>query len=623
MIPRDLLNTRARICVLMMFQRRGYFKPNDGVLPRRESRRTLSKTRNDLATSSGSNSRNILLPPYVSPGELRILLGIEYDSALSMCQVKLYQRKYYWSDLDGRCFENSNKRKILVPFEAIAPQVRLFGLNPIKVDPEPIIPIPPEKKRIPVVSIFSKPGTPLVETGAITVMPRPVSDTMMGRQIEHSDAVVLMGENLEDEFTINDFAYRFSVPILRIKSPEDLKSSVESLMANQTVEYDDPPGLVDPQAIKYRSEKNRTDILVDAEKHPQASAVVLDVLKSVETGKVGLVLVKRGHLRLGQNFVAGSGFGKITNLWTLKGDRVEVAFPGMLVKVGKLAKETGDFAPDDYLHVFPKERAWRIALHRERIEWLNASQTDGKRLPVSFELDSNLEGKTNFAEDVSEETPRAERIMYDDPVDYRKLSQQQFRGSILVEPEEVPPEELVAKKESAKVSRRWLRRQEMRALAEREKEELGKLRQIIHHSVASEDVPETPRELPKSLPVIPLIIKTESVSQFDAILDKIEELENEYNVKLPVVHGGIGPVTPNDLVHAEIESKFSPCPVYAVGTTVVSEAAQSSDCGDKVIEFKDVSDVFVAIKRRINRFKSVNERIKYSAKLQSSFRHPS
>ena len=628
MIPGLKHALNLRISSHLRIQCREYYKPNDGVLPRRDSRRTLSKTKADISSSRLADSRNILLPPFVSPGELRILLGIEYKSALAMCQVKLYQQKYYWSDIEGRWFETSNKRKILVPFEAIASSVKLFGLNPIKVDPEPQVPVTPDKARIPAISVFGKTNVAfgeVIENSKVTILPKPISDIMTGRQIKHSDAVVIVGDQVEDEFSVIDFCHRFNTPLIRLPNTDNLTRAVTAALSETQLVPES--SLVDPLAIKFRAEKKRTDILVDAHKPPQASGIVLDVLKSVDTGKVGLVLVKRGQMRIGQHFVAGSGFGKITNMWTFGGERIEVASPGMLIKVGRLAKDTGDFSPDDFLHIFPKERAWRLAFHRERIEWLNSFQTEGRRLQVPFELDSAMDNTRNFAEEVTVDTPRAERIVgtnnffdFDEPVDFSKLA----RGSILVEPEtDESAEAIVARKQSAKVSTRWARRQESRAaarsMAERENEELKKLRTVIQ-TEQQVDEPTEPLGLPESLPVIPLIIKTESVSQFDAILDEIEQMEKTHRVKLPVVHGGIGPVTPNDLVHAEIESGFSPCSVYAVGIGVVPEAQQSAGSEDRIVSFKDIPSVLTAITARITRFKSANSRIKYSSGLKHAIR---
>jgi hypothetical protein len=636
-----------------LLQRRSYYKPNDGVLPRRDSRRTLAKTRRDLNSPNNSTTSNILIPPFVSPGELRILLGIEYKSALSLCQVKLYQQKYYWSDLEGRWFETSNKRKVLVPFSAVASGIRMFGLSPIQVDPEPTVPLLPERGRIPSIAVIGdasdlpfgetmrnpmSAANPSFDMSRMTFLPKPVSQTMMGRLITNADVVVFVG-NSTDEFTARDFASRASVPIIQLEANASAKciiGAVSASLVDQGQSCQVEECMVDPLAVKYKKEQKRTDILVDADKPPVASAVVLDVSKSVETGKTGTVLVRRGRLLVGQYFVAGSGFGRITNIWNLKGERMETASPGMLVKVGKLVKDTGDFAPDDFLHVFPKERAWRLAFHRERIEWLNSFQTEGKRIPVVFEMDSGMENRKNFAENVDEFSKRAEQVVgtdnfFPEPVDYKKIMQDKIeekkrlasllsreQGSILVEPEQseesVSSADKLAKNESDRVSLRWARREEARRrertereqMMLQEKSELQRIRGIVHNNVDTDET-TTSEPLPVSQPVFPLIIKTESVSQFDAILDKLEEMEETHQVKLPVVHGGIGPVTPNDLVHAEIESKYSPCPVYAVGTSVSPEAGSGQAGHDTSIqEFETIADVISAIRGRIIRFRRLN-----------------
>jgi hypothetical protein len=630
-------------------QRRTYYKPNDGVLPRRESRRTLAGSKKQIANPTIEMSKNVLLPRFVSPGELRILLGIEYKSALALCQIKQYHQKYYWSDLEGRWFETSNKRKILVDFDSIAPNVKLFGVNPICVDPEPTVPVAREKTETVVIAVIGRPSfkvpfgglikNPCLSSGdrvkELTILPEACSDIMRARLISHTDVVCLFDDEFEDDFVIRDLCERFKVPMIRVPAGSGVEyifHEVRNLALNQQDLQKSENKLVDPLAVKFAKETKRTDILVDAEKGPLASAIVLDVMKAVDTGKVGLVLVKRGTLRIGQHFVAGSGFGRITNIWRMNGERLETASPGMLVKVGRLVKDTGDFAPDDYLHVFPRERAWRLAFHRERIEWLNSFQTDGKKLPAGFELDSNIENRRTFAEFVSEDSKRAEKIIRtnnfiddgeedesEEPLDFREAAQtkqrlrvlmdEHKRGSILVEP---------TSEVTAKTSPRMLRRKQHKELVKRmtleEKEALTNIREVIH-SVESFEDDSAEKPLPESRPVIPLIIKTESVSQFDAILDQLESIEEQYRVKLPVVHGGIGPVTPNDLVHAEVESKFSPCSVYAVATTVTPEAQQSENSAERIVVFNTIDEVIRRISSRAQRFRSINSRIRYSVHL--------
>jgi len=386
-------------------------------------------------------------------------------------------------------------------------------------------------------------------------------------------------------------------------------------------------------ALEWRNESKRTDVLVDAHKGPICWGVILDVTKTVQEGTTAVVVIKSGTVRLGQFFVAGSGFGKVTNIWSASaGGSLTHATPGMLVRIGRLVKNdeyTGDFAPDDNFFVFPKERAWRLAFHRQRIEWLNTFQTDGSKLDhVGFEMDANIEN------------PRFDdrRAPTDDVGQKGRLQEYlESNGSILVSPVSER-----AERESGEVEKRWKSRQEARIeakklamkFADSEKKEMHKLRQLIHKGVVEEETREdieaapisastesartlpAARPLPVSAPVIPVIAKTKSVSQFDALLDELEILEEEFSVKIPVVHGGIGPVSPTDVVHAEIESKYSPCCVYVVGGAGVLPQA-TSNAGIEVVNMESVDEMISHVRDRILALKRRVSRRRYLGKLKN------
>ena len=618
-------------------QVRFYFKANDGILPRRESRRTLAKTRRDISKPSSSfSSKDVLIPPYVSPGELRILLGVDYKSALSLCNVKLYQQKYFWSDSEGRCFETSNKRKVLVPFELVAPSIKLFGLNPILVDPEPTVPVLGEKGRIPSVAVIGSSDVAYGETistglGRSSVcsrfdlskmtllgLPDSCSRAMLGRTVSHAD-LTLVPENFHDREGLEKFFISKSggklIEVSENLNLECIKEKLLELRGDENEVFGEL--VVCEAAVKYRSEAKRTDVLVDAHKPPSASGIILDVLKTAQEGTTALILIKRGVIRLGQNFVAGSGFGKITNIINTKNEALSEAFPGMVVKVGRLVKSdeyTGDFAPDDYLYVLPRERAWRLAFHRQRIEWLNTFQTEGSKLNVvGFELDSGISNPRNFAES---RDPPAERIFDNKSSAKHLLKDAERNNSILVEPAEDQDDfyAIQASKQSEKVVTRWQRREEARKEEKRrietenetERKELHKLRQLVHTGKISNDddidkhAQRAPTPLgdplPSARPVIPLIFKTASASVFDAVLDEIELLEQQFNVKLPVVHGGLGPVSPNDIIHAEIESKFAPCPIYMINTTYLPQSVSGAV---ELLSFSDADELLSHVRQRI------------------------
>jgi translation initiation factor IF-2 len=382
-------------------------------------------------------------------------------------------------------------------------------------------------------------------------------------------------------------------------------------------------------AEEYEREAKRTDVLVDAHKAPSASGIVLDVVKTAQEGTTGLVLIFRGKLKLGQNFVAGSGFGKITNILSIHNESLTEAIPGMVVKVGRLVKSeeyTGDFAPDDFFHVLPRERAWRIAFHRQRIEWLSSFQTGGSKLTsgVSFELPDAVEVKN-----VSKGEENREGIKH-------LLKDAERNHSILVEPvEEDDQDEPIrkrAERESEKVRTRWQRREEARIAlkqkqidsSELERQELHKMRQFLYTGeiISSDEkvspppkqsVPKPPAaSLPQKAPVVPVIVKTASVSEFDLVLDELESLEQQFNVKIPVVHGGIGPVTPNDVVHAEIESKFSPCPIYMVNTSALPQSVSKEV---QLVTVENVSHLVSNVRQRIKAVIAIESRNSYNTQL--------
>jgi hypothetical protein len=627
---------------LDLFQRRWYYKPNDGILPRRVSRSILSNTRRELAKpNSATNSKIVLLPPYVSPGELRILLGVDYKTALTLCDVKLFQHKYFWRDMQGRTFEAENKRRILVQYGSVANAIKMFGFTPVMVDPEPAPVHVRPAGSVPVVFVWGPIDSPPPSLHGSSVpatvlyKAEEVSRSQAGRCAIHADLIIVTGHDRLDDL---DWLKKLTeesklVCIERTPSWESLVTVISDHR------FADPPPDEAPSsspAITHRNETKRTDVLVEAEKPPSVVGVVLDVCKTLQEGTTAEVLVQQGTLHVGQYFVAGSGFGRITNILRADtGESIMHASAGSLVRVGKLIKNeefTGSYASDDYLFVFPKERAWRLAFHRQRIEWLSTFQTSGDALETAFELDKS--GKIEPAAPVRESDDADDDFDAEDIHEKREMSSAERAKNLenerirqlLHEPRSilVSPVEERAARESAKVVSRWTQRQqdriesklESQRLIEAEKSEMKKIRTAVHGSSVDEivgklRVPENP--LPKSLPVIPLIIKTKSTSQFDQILDELENLESEFNVKIPVVHGGIGPVTPNDLIHAEIESKYSTCGVYALDTIVLPQCASDTV---HVTQFDSVNDLVSAVRMRAAKTRTRTGRAEYLGKLK-------
>jgi hypothetical protein len=619
-------------------QCRFYYKANDGVLPRRDSRRVLSAARRDLTKPSSGSSKRVLLPPFVSPGELRILLGIDYKSALALSQVKLYQQKYFWRDSEGRSFETANKRKVLVPFSLISHPIRLFGMEPILVDPEPQIDISSSvtDPSIPVVSLIGVSiqgqshvygSTQEFAGQKITLLPLSAKSprSVIGRTVSHADLIVATDET---RFEIEGLIEKLPNPP-RLVSVDPSTLLTEDFICENLTRRPQSGPVACPFALEFRKETKRTDILVDAHKTPSSWSVILDVEKSMQQGTCALILVKSGTIRIGSYFVAGSGFGKVITMFCASsGAPLQFATPGMVVRVGRLIRNeeyTGDFAPDDNLFVFAsRERAWRLAFHRQRIEWLNSFQTDGPPLgQFGFEMDSSVSkapipDRTN---DVNAE----KSVQFGGTPFEERFSEYLENGSILV-----PPFNAQAAAESAKVETRWKQRQDARIAAKKEamasaaieKKQMHELRQLIHkgsidemkRSLEDKRPIEVAEPLPIAKPVIPVIVKTKSVSQFDAVLDELELLEKEFGVKVPVVHGGIGPVCPTDVVHAEIESKFGPCSIYSLDVEALPEC--QSNTGIDVVDTESVDDLIGHVRVRIANLKRRSGRNAYMKKLK-------
>jgi len=105
--------------------------------------------------------------------------------------------------------------------------------------------------------------------------------------------------------------------------------------------------------------------------------------------------------------------------------------------------------------------------------------------------------------------------------------------------------------------------------------------------------------------VVPLILKTRSVSQFDLLMDELEHLEESYGVRIVIVHGGIGPVIPKDVVHAEVEKQHGFCPVYAFQVGATPEAAGQAEAERIDVQRFDVfTDLVGEVAQRCERLHS-------------------
>ncbi|KAF4670360.1 hypothetical protein FOZ61_000550 [Perkinsus olseni] len=120
-------------------------------------------------------------------------------------------------------------------------------------------------------------------------------------------------------------------------------------------------------------------------------------------------------------------------------------------------------------------------------------------------------------------------------------------------------------------------------------------------------------DLPEAKLVLPVILKTQSVNVFDGIMDEIEMIEKEFNMRIPIVHGGVGPVLKKDVEHAVVERDYGYCPIYTVQVGVHPTARQhAEDCNVPVKNFDVFTDLLEDIRSRcklvIERKRKIDQR---------------
>eukprot|EP00434_Breviolum_minutum_P012691 symbB.v1.2.011189.t1/scaffold714.1/size170141/6 len=119
-------------------------------VPRKVARASLSK-----ATRKNDVTSGVLLPTFVSATELRVLLRLDYANTMRVLGVRSMSGKYYWKDFEGREFESTSKRKVLLPFDMVAYPLQKFGYLPELVDVEADWPLlPRDPAAIPVVVVL-------------------------------------------------------------------------------------------------------------------------------------------------------------------------------------------------------------------------------------------------------------------------------------------------------------------------------------------------------------------------------------------------------------------------------------------------------------------------------------
>uniref|UniRef100_A0A0G4F1W0 Tr-type G domain-containing protein n=1 Tax=Chromera velia CCMP2878 TaxID=1169474 RepID=A0A0G4F1W0_9ALVE len=118
--------------------------------------------------------------------------------------------------------------------------------------------------------------------------------------------------------------------------------------------------------------------------------------------------------------------------------------------------------------------------------------------------------------------------------------------------------------------------------------------------------------LPDRVPVVPVILKTSSMQSFDLLLDGFKDMEEAFGMRVPVVHGGVGPLKTRDVEHAVVEQHFGYCPVYAFQVEVhnlVSDKAQRR--GVKIKKYQVFTDLMEDIKDRCENIQRLRDHHAY------------
>jgi hypothetical protein len=297
---------------------------------------------------------------------------------------------------------------------------------------------------------------------------------------------------------------------------------------------------------------------------------------------------------------------------------------------------SGSFSADDVFLVFPsRERAFRLAAYRERIAELNRVQIAGPPLSsCGFELDSSM---LNSQEQVTRRFRETEEFTWQpgETPDLRKLA------SIYVPPDEEMGEESeeednvkkspprfeqreswteeaetgsarVLSRQAKRDLNRMRAREEQRRLGEKEMEVMEKIRAEIHGRESQSE-----STIRSSRPVVPVILKCDSENLFNGILDEFERLEEELEVKIPVVHGGVGNLNSQDVDHGIAERQFGFCPMYALNVGISTVAQNKADNENiPIYKFVLFTEVVQDVKNRVLHLKRRVDQANYNQELR-------
>ncbi|KAK2198158.1 bifunctional P-loop containing nucleoside triphosphate hydrolase/Small GTP-binding protein domain/Translation initiation factor IF- 2/Translation initiation factor IF- 2 [Babesia duncani] len=337
----------------------------------------------------------------------------------------------------------------------------------------------------------------------------------------------------------------------------------------------------------------RTNSLVTTGKPPSAICFILEVEKTHSHGIVLTVLVRHGNLVEGNWFLAGTEYGRIeaiypTNKPIIPENKLSHVSVGYAVKIRGLKNLNGT-SVDDLLLVVPQLDAYRLSCYRKNIQTLQSHQTSGPPLNVYWAM--NVKQPEQFYRNVDKQDTIDSAPPSTDPepftIDSAPPSTDPEPRSIYLKPiEEEDTYGAEMEERNEQLRRRWkIKSPKIHPLPSKPKD-------TRYESLT----PETGKL------VIPVILRTNHVGMLDTLLDAIEHLEKEFDLRIPLVHGGIGPISPNDIVQAEIANKFTPCPVYAFQVPILQDAAKHAVINKVVIkQFNVYFDLINEVRERCKR----------------------
>ncbi|GFE53848.1 translation initiation factor [Babesia ovis] len=370
----------------------------------------------------------------------------------------------------------------------------------------------------------------------------------------------------------------------------------------------------------------RTNCLVSTGAPPIAACFILEVERTHSFGTVLTVIVRHGTLIQGAYFVAGTEYGRISAMHPPHGKigsqgQIERATVGQAVRITGLKSIEGTSA-DDLLLTLPQHEAFRLSQYRWEVQLLRAQQIEGPPLDLPWSVllkpmeDAGYNQDATTTEEMSHGDPLIVPLSNNCGDTESESEPNSPLSSIYLRPVDDTSADVVGNcpdsyKESADTddiheydaTTQWAT-----TIAQRNRELHAKWQEKLRH-VETPSPPKPhgitgqPQITPEmGRPVIPVILRANFVGSFDALLDGFELLERKYNVRIPVVHGGLGAVSPSDVVQADIGNKFGHCPVYAFQVPVLTDAAKHAVINHVVVkQFNVYSDLLADVEKRCER----------------------